>query len=65
MFTLGAIELVSVLLYLVFGVVVFPVMIGRYADKKGRSFALFVFLSILFTPLVGGTLALVAPSAKP
>ena len=65
MFFLGPIELVFVMLYLVFGVVIFPVIIGRYADRKGRSFALFVFLSIFLTPILGSIIALLTPASRP
>ena len=44
--------------------ILLSIIVGLYADEKGKSFILFVLLSIILTPLLGFILALIVSDDK-
>ena len=64
MATLGIFELALILLYILFGLIIGPLLVGKYADSKGMSFPLFFLISFIATPVLGILLALVIPNPE-
>lgn len=62
--SLGPFELILILLYVLVGMIVGPLLVGKYADSKGHSFALFFLISFVATPILGFIVALVAPESR-
>lgn len=50
------------LLILLLANVLFSVLVGKWAERKGKSFGLYLLLSLLLSPLIGALLVAVAPA---